>query len=70
MSKGQGQPYGKRLQVISSAQTPDPLKILQSPAVLAVIGLLLFVALLAFFSPRIFGHIRVVDKKKKVAHIV
>ena len=56
------QPYGVRLQILSSAQ--DPRKILQYTAALSVIGLQLFVALLAFFSPRFFGHIRVVDKKK------
>ena len=69
-SEGKGQPYDVRLQAPSTAQ--DPQLTLQSPAVLAVIGLLLFVALLllALLVPRLFGHKRVVDKKKKVAHIV
>ena len=66
--ESKGLPHDVRLQVLSSAL--DSQKILRSPAVLAVIGLLLFLAFLIFFFPRLFGHMRVVDKKKKVAHIV
>lgn len=66
-------PHNVRMQIFSTAHDPhssNSNSILQSPALLPAIGLLLVIFLIAFFFPRLLGCMRAVDKKKKVAHIV
>jgi hypothetical protein len=73
-SDSRAPPHNVRMQIFSTAHDPhsnsSSNSILQSPALLPGIGLLLVIFLIAFFFPRLLGCMRAVDKKKKVAHIV
>lgn len=69
-SESRGPPHNVRMQVFSTAHDPHSNSILQSPALLPAIGLVLLIFLIAFFFQRLLGCVRAVDKKKKVAHIV